>query len=51
MGGQGEEAPAHGYVFFKSQTIRFYLKEKRDADVTNDGRNTWFSLKGLFHLL
>ena len=36
----GEEEPAHRYILFKSETVTFYLKGKRDADVTNDGKST-----------
>lgn len=43
--------PAWGYVLFKPETVDFYLKEKRDADVANDGKSTWFSPKGLYYLL
>ena len=36
----GEVEPAHRYVLFKPETVSFYLKGKRDADVTNDCKST-----------
>lgn len=43
--------PAHRCVLFKPEMANFHLKGKRDVDVINDGKITWLSLKGLYHLL